>query len=281
MKKVFFTIIAAAFALLSFAQPPYYFNYQAVVRDAEGTLMKGQDVSIKIEILSGTSTGTVVFRETHLVTTSDQGLVTLPVFGGAHDGMWMEIDWSADNYFIKIYLGNSTGTDFQEMGTSQLLSVPYAMHAGTVANEKQELALAGTELSITGGNAIYLPDTYANFTITGTTKIGDDGHIISEIKQLTGTTDATNNYISIELPEDYTYQNTRVLSVEIYQSTISAYNQYGLGFVGTNGTVGYKLSLSKLVIGATNRIVVYYPDELKGLDVRIILLRTGIRFIPI
>jgi len=280
MKKIFLTLIAATFALLSFAQPPYFFNYQAVVRDAEGAIVAGQDVSIKIEILSGTSTGTVVFRETHLVTTSDQGLITLPVFGGTHDGMWTEIDWSANDYFIKIYLGNSTGTDFQEMGTSQLLSVPYAMHAGTVATEKQQLSVSETQLSISGGNTVTLPDTYGLFTVTGTTKIGESGLIISEIKQLTGTTDAVNNNISVDLPEGYTYQNTRVLSVEIYQNGLFAFNQYGLGYVATNGTVGYKLLLSKIV-GATNKIVIYYPDELKGLDFRVILLKTGFRFIPI
>ena len=279
MKKIFLTLIAATFALLSFAQPPYFFNYQAVVRDAEGAIVAGQDVSIKIEILSGTSTGTVVFRETHLVTTSDQGLITLPVFGGTHDGMWTEIDWSANDYFIKIYLGNSTGTDFQEMGTSQLLSVPYAMHAGTVATEKQQLSVSETQLSISGGNTVTLPDTYGLFTVTGTTKIGESGLIISEIKQLTGTTDAVNNNISVDLPEGYTYQNTRVLSVEIYQNGLFAFNQYGLGYVATNGTVGYKLLLSKIV-GATNKIVIYYHDELKGLDFRVILLKTGFRFIP-
>ena len=286
MKKVFFTFIAAAFALLSFAQPPYYFNYQAVVRDAEGTLMKGQDVSIKIEILSGSATGTVVFRETHLVTTSDQGMVTLPVFGGAHDGMWLEIDWSADDYFIKTYLGNSTGTDFQEMGTSQLLSVPYAMHAKTVSTEKQELAVSGTELSISGGNTVNLPDTYGAFTVNGTTKIGESGMIVSEIRTMTGTTDVTNNSISFDLPEGYTEENTFVLSIQIKKyvdATFDSDYNYGLGYVGTNGTVGYRVGWSQLVpIGQSNyRMTIYYPDELKDLPVTVVLLKTGIRFIPI
>jgi hypothetical protein len=267
MKRIFLILIAAALALLSFAQPPAYFNYQAVVRDAEGAIIAGQDVSIKIEILSGTSTGTVVFRETHLVTTSDQGLVTLPVFGGNHDGMWEEIDWSANDYFIKIYLGNSTGTDFQEMGTSQLLSVPYAMHAATVDVNK-------------------LPISYDEFDITGTTKIGESGMIISEINKITGTTDATNNYISFDMPAGYTEENTHVLSVEIKKYTNAAFDSdlnYGLGYTGTNGTVSYRFGWYQLTaIGQSHyRMTLYYPDELKDLPFTVVIMKTGIRLIPI
>ncbi|MBN2272955.1 MAG: hypothetical protein JXR41_12065 [Bacteroidales bacterium] len=286
MKKLILTLIAASFAIISFAQPPSAFNYQAVIRDAEGNILAGQEVSIKIEILAGSESGTVAFRETHLVTTNDQGLVTLPVFGGDHDGMWIEIDWSADDYFIKIYLGNSTGTDFQEMGTSQLLSVPYAMHANTVATEKQELSVSGTEMSISGGNSVNLPETYENFTVTGTTKVGESGMIISEIKTITGTTDATNNSVAFDMPDGYTEENTHVLSVEIKKAvsspTPSDYN-YGLGYVGTNGTVGYRFGYSSLVpIGQSQyRMVIYYPDELKNLPFKVVLMKTGIRFIPI
>ncbi len=286
MKKLFITLVTAALALLSFAQPPYFMNYQAVVRDAEGAILAGQDVSFKIEILKGAADGTVVFRETHLATTSDQGLVTLPIFGGNHDGMWLEIDWSADDYFIKIYLGNSTGTDFQEMGTSQLLSVPYAMHAKTVSEEKQELSVTGTDLSISGGNTVSLPETYDDFTITGTTKIGESGMIVSEIKTLSGTTDATNNSITFDLPAGYTEENTFVLSVQIKKfvdATFDSDYNYGLGYVGTNGTVGYRFGWSQITpIGSSNyRMTILYPDELKDLPVNIVLLKTGMRLIPL
>jgi hypothetical protein len=286
MKKKILTLIAAAFTLFSFAQPPHYFNYQAVIRDAEGNLLTGQDVSIKIEILAGSASGTVVFRETHLVTTNDQGLVTLPVFGGTHDGMWLAIDWSANDYFIKIYLGNSTGTDFQEMGTSQLLSVPYALHANTVNTERQELSVSGTELSISDGNSVNLPEIYDDFTVSGTTKIGESGMIISEIKTITGTTDATNNSISFDMPDGYTEENSHVLSVEIKKYTDATFDtdyNYGLGYVGTNGTVGYRFGWAQVVVlGQSHyRMTLYYPDELKNLPFTIVILKTGIRFIPI
>jgi hypothetical protein len=286
MKKTCLTLIAAAFVLLSFAQPPYYFNYQAVVRDADGAIIAGQDVTFKIEILAGAADGTVVFRETHEATTSDQGLVTLPIFGGAHDGMWTEIDWSANEYFIKIYLGNSTGTDFQEMGTSQLLSVPYAMHAKTVATEKQELSVNSTQLSISGGNTVNLPETYGDFTVTGTTKIGESGMIISEINKITGTTDATNNSITFDMPSGYVEDNTHVLSVEITKYTDAAFDSdvnYGLGYTGTNGTVGYRFGWFQLVLMGQShyRMTLYYPDELKDLPFTVVLLKTGIRLIPL
>jgi hypothetical protein len=283
MKKTFLTLVLTAFALLSFAQPPYYFNYQAVVRDADGKIVAGQDVKFKIEILSGTSTGTVVYRETHEATTSDQGLVTLPIFGGSQDGMWLEIDWSADDYFIKIYLDINGGTDFVEMGTTQLLSVPYAMHAGTVAKEKQELSVSGEQLSISGGNTVDLPDKYNDFTVNGTLVIGAEGRVISEVKEITGTTDATDNYTTIDLPTGYTDSNTHLVSADVLKENATSRIRYGLGYVGTNGTVSYYIAWYQLVpVGQSHyRLRFYYPDELKNMPFRIILLKTGIRIIPL
>ncbi|MBN2272953.1 MAG: hypothetical protein JXR41_12055 [Bacteroidales bacterium] len=277
MKKSILTIIAATFAFMLSAQPPAHFNYQAVVRDAEGAVVAGQDVTFKIEILAGTVDGTVVYRETHEATTGDQGLVTLPVFGGTPDGAWTEIDWSANDYFIKIYLGNSTGTDFQEMGTSQLLSVPYAMHAKTVETEKQFLSTRGTELSISQGNMINLPEIYQNFVINSTAQIGESGITIGEITELNDSTDAVENSITIELPSGYTDLNTRVLSVEISDVIKSNRYKYGLGYSATNGTVSYYLAHYGLVLpgGIANAIRITYPDELKAQPVRVILLMTA------
>ncbi|MBN1414911.1 MAG: hypothetical protein JW973_07410 [Bacteroidales bacterium] len=255
MKKIFLTFSAIAWVFFAFAQPPDFFNYQAVVRDADGKIVASQDVSFKIEILSGSGSGTVVYREIHLATTSDQGLVNLKIFGGTVDGTWSVIDWSADDHFIKVYLGNSTGTDFIEMGTSQLLSVPYALCAKSIGSDK-------------------LPVEMTSIQVTDTLKIGSDGIGIGEITDLTGTTDATLNYVTVNLPAGYTGFRTRVLSLVIYSSNIFVFSKsyYGLGYTSTGGTIGYKLYSSTSPI-PSNTLTIYYPDDLKSHTFRATLMQ--------
>ena len=135
--KLFFTF---AFCLLPFAfsysQVPLGFNYQAVVRDAQGVIIN-QDVSLRISILKGIESGPSVYVETHQETTNSFGLITLEIGNGTMiSGDLPAIDWSEDSYFIKIELDADGGTNYQFMGTSKLLSVPYALNAGSVTSLK-------------------------------------------------------------------------------------------------------------------------------------------------
>ncbi len=135
-KAVF--IMSWAFLLLTFtlfAQAPQKFNYQAVIRDNAGNIVPVQTVGIKISILQGTVDGTLVYSETHSSTTNTFGLVALEIGGGTIvSGDISSIDWGSSIYFIKIELDPSGGTTYSEIGTSQLLSVPYALHAKTAKN---------------------------------------------------------------------------------------------------------------------------------------------------
>ncbi len=262
-------------AAILFAQPGY-FNYQAVVRNADGEIIVNQHVSFKIEILKGSPDGTVVYRETHDTTTNALGLVTLKIFGGATEEMWPPIDWSLDNYFIKVYLKSDVSADFVEMGTSQLLSVPYAIHAGTVATEKQTLKIDGEQLSIASGNTISLPNEYKQMTINDVLRIGNNGTNINEITVLEGKTDAVNNYADIDLPKGFDVLNTHVLSVEIkYVFKWTTY-QYGLGYSGSDGIIGYYLYQNESpLMDPYYRIRIYYPSELKEMDFRVVLMKAN------
>ena len=123
MKKLSLVLIAILFAVTGIlAQTPNEFKYQAVLRNADGTIMAGESVQVDISILQGSATGTSVFDETHNVTTTAQGLINLNI---GSEGEMSSIVWGADTYFIQISVNGT------EMGTSQLLSVPYAMYAET------------------------------------------------------------------------------------------------------------------------------------------------------
>lgn len=131
MKMVFFFLSLCTGVL--FAQLPQAFNYQAAVRNSGGVLLINQSVSIQVSIIKSSISSPPVYVERHTTTTNAYGIVTLSVGAGTvQSGTFSTIDWATDNSFIKIEIDPAGGTSYTDMGTSQLLSVPYAMVAGDI-----------------------------------------------------------------------------------------------------------------------------------------------------
>jgi len=128
-----FTFFAAFLLLASgvFAQSPEKLSYQAVVRNPGVGLVTGQVVGMQISILQGTVDGTAVYTETQTPTTNANGLVTIEIGTGVTSDDFSLIDWAAGPYFIKTETDPAGGTSYTITGTSELLSVPYALHATT------------------------------------------------------------------------------------------------------------------------------------------------------
>ncbi|MCK4661997.1 MAG: DUF1566 domain-containing protein [Bacteroidales bacterium] len=141
-------------------------SYQAVVRDASDKLVTSTLVGMQISILQGSATGTVVYVETQTPTTNTNGLVTIKIGEGTTTDDFSSIDWANGTYFIKTETDPTGGTSYTITGTSQLLSVPYAMHAKTAeevddddadpANELQILSLSNDTLYLSTGGYVYL-----------------------------------------------------------------------------------------------------------------------------
>lgn len=134
MKKSGITILSVLFLLflveVIHAQVPQAFNYQAVARDGSGELLKNETIGIKIIIHQGSSSGTIVYSETHTSTTNQFGLFTIAVGQGTPIGAaFSTIDWSTGNYWLQVQMDPAGGTTFTNMGVDQLLTVPYAMYA--------------------------------------------------------------------------------------------------------------------------------------------------------
>ena len=145
MKKhyIFFVLL---FSLATFAQTPDGFNYQATVRNNAGTLITNQTVDFTFTIIKDSPTGTAVYSQTQTVTTDDLGQVNLVVGRGTPTtGAFSIIDWSSGTYYLGIAL--NTGSGNVAMGTTQLLSVPYALYAKTAGstsnNGKTSITLTG------------------------------------------------------------------------------------------------------------------------------------------
>ncbi|MDC3253811.1 hypothetical protein OAU89_02835, partial [bacterium] len=135
MRKLVLSLVAiATISLSSFGQAPEGFTYQAVVRDAGNTILNNQAVGMQIEILQGGISGTPVYTESFTPTTNTYGLVTLEIGTGTTSDDFTIIDWANDTYFIRTSIDVTGGSSYSVMGTSQLMSVPYALYAKTSGN---------------------------------------------------------------------------------------------------------------------------------------------------
>lgn len=130
MKKLYNLVVAAMITATTFAQAPSKMSYQAVVRDASSVLVTNQAVGMQVSILQGSFTGTPVYVETHRPSTNINGLVSIEIGSGTVvSGTFNSIDWGNGPYFIKTETDPTGGSNYTISGTSQLLSVPYALHA--------------------------------------------------------------------------------------------------------------------------------------------------------
>jgi hypothetical protein len=126
-------LLSLVLSLTLFAQSPEAFNYQAVARDVAGEPIAGSSVGVQFQLHQTSAAGTVVYAETHATTTNAQGVFSLAVGTGTPTtGNFSGIDWNAGPYFLEVGLDPSGGTSYVSTGTQQLLSVPYALHAGSV-----------------------------------------------------------------------------------------------------------------------------------------------------
>jgi hypothetical protein len=136
MRKFYTVFLAVIMTASLFAQVPEKMSFQAVLRNSSNGLVTTSPVGMRISILEGSATGIPVYVETQTPTTNANGLVTIEIGSGTIVSGTVEgIDWSFDTYFVKTETAiTSPFTDFTITGTSQLLSVPYALYSKKAGN---------------------------------------------------------------------------------------------------------------------------------------------------
>lgn len=184
MKKTFlipalFLALALFPALSLLSQTPQGIPYQAVMRNADGSVMASSAVNLTLMIHDGSINGTVVFQETHALTSSAQGLVSCVVGNGVvSQGNFSNINWGSGAKFLHVMMGTT------DLGTQQLMSVPYALYT---AETNVRVSLIGDTLTI-GGSSIVVPGISAmNPT--------NNGGLGAQV--LVGNTTCANEYISV------------------------------------------------------------------------------------
>ncbi|MCX7769189.1 MAG: hypothetical protein N2110_09255 [Flavobacteriales bacterium] len=147
--------------------PPQAINYQAVARDVGGNLITGP-VGVRISIRSGSATGPVVYQETHSVVANNYGLFNLSIGQGTPlIGTFSAIDWSTGPYFAQVEV--NPGSGYIQMGTQQMLSVPYALYAARSATADN----APNPITITGGSGIIVTGGPSQYTISANLAMND------------------------------------------------------------------------------------------------------------
>lgn len=162
--KFITNLIALAILLIAnitFAQYiPQGFSYQCIVRDASGNPIANTTVNMILDIRENTPDGTSVYAEQHNTSSNEFGLVNLIVGQGTptSSDAFADINWGAGAKFFKVFVQN--GASYTELGTSQLMSVPYALYAGNGGG--------GTAVDINAGTGINVTQSGTDFTVTNT-----------------------------------------------------------------------------------------------------------------
>ncbi|MDA7762950.1 hypothetical protein N8927_07140 [Crocinitomicaceae bacterium] len=201
MKKTLFTLFTII-GLTAFAQqeaPPHGINYQAVVYsdngnnqpglNSPGQLLWNEDIGVQFSILSGSASGTVIYKETHATSTDEFGMFDLVIGQGLVQGTqsFNMIDWGSGYHFLKVEVDKTGGTDYVEMSNQQLWSVPYALYSGYssssgYADSSAYADIAGNGLTGVSDNGdgtltftYYDGSTYTTTVLSGLGGVGPQG----------------------------------------------------------------------------------------------------------
>ncbi len=157
---LFFFLLLACTAQVS-AQAPGLIKFQAIARDAAGDAITNP-LDVRLTVLRGNASGTVVYVDEQTATPNDRGLFTVNLGAGPATGTFGNIDWAANEHFLLAEIRTAIGAPYEALGPAQpILSVPYALYGEDADadpdNEIQSLALSGSgDLKISDGNTVDL-----------------------------------------------------------------------------------------------------------------------------
>ena len=218
MKKVYLFGVLSLFVSIAYAQTPHGMNYQAVARNSSGAILSNQSIGVRITITNGNA-GATLYQETDTATTNQFGLFTLNVGNGTVvSGIFANIPWATVTPWLQVEMDATGGTSYVLMGSSQLLSVPYALYSaqsasapgddwGTqTAHTTSELNGNGTtgnpigiaQQGATNGKVLkwngssWSPAVDSNTTYTQGTGIGIAGNVITNTGDVNAADDITN-----------------------------------------------------------------------------------------
>lgn len=226
MKKILILLISVlSFSL--YAQAPQGLNYQATVRNSSGILITNQNVYFRFNIMQNSATSVPVYSETHYVPTDDLGQVNCVIGQGtATTGTFSQIDWSNGTYFLGIEL--NIGSGYLAMGTTQFLSVPYALFAGNVSGNSINLQ----QVTDNGNTTDRIVTDTNRIGVRVNTIGGDNGNTYFGLTSLIQGTNGSNRAIQGISNGINSSYNHGVLGFAT-NSTLENIGSYGVGYGST------------------------------------------------
>ncbi len=217
MRKLITILAASLLTTGIYAQCPQKMSYQAVIRNSSNALVTSAPVGMKISILQGTTTGTPVYVETQIPHTNSNGLATLEIGGGTIvSGTFTGINWGAGPYFIKTETDPLGGTSYTITGTSQLLSVPYALYAVKAGN--------APTVSTTAASAVLSNSATLNGLVNANGFISTVSFEYGTTTAYGNTVQSTPNTVSGNSNISVSYNLTGLLSNTTYHYRVKSLN---------------------------------------------------------
>ncbi len=195
MKKILIVlIITISITGAAIGQVPNAFRYQAVIRNSSGDIVANQITALKISILSGSAVGQAVYAEIFQYVTNEFGIVSLNIGSGSTVlGDFLQIDWSANTYYLQIEIDIEGGESFQFMGTSQILAVPYAIQALNVINKDDADADPNNEIQTLSKNGSTITLSDGGLSVSSDDADADPNNEIQDLLLTGNTLTITNN----------------------------------------------------------------------------------------
>lgn len=165
--RFIFTCLLVSLVLIGSAQSPSLINYQGVARDAAGIPLANQSISVKFDILQGSATGTSIYTDTKTgISTNALGLFSTQI--GQNAGL-SQVNWQGGPYYLQVSMDPTGGSNFVTVGTQQIVSVPFAMHAQTVPSSYSNnvLTIGSQTHAINSGTAVTVSSSGTNITVSG------------------------------------------------------------------------------------------------------------------
>jgi hypothetical protein len=245
MKKIMTICAALIMTANVFAQSPNKMSYQAVIRNASNALVANQAVGMRISILQSTASGTAVYVETQTTTTNANGLASIEIGAGSvNTGTFAAINWANGPYFIKTETDPVGSTNYSIIGTSQLLSVPYALYSKKAEidnvqdGDTTHWKVNGNNISYNNGNVgIGLQNPSHLLSVGGTILSSHNTFPKLQFNQI-----STNQNIQMGINNNMTNDPFFIGNNTTVLFTINKSN--GNVFIGNNGVSNSKLQVA-------------------------------------
>jgi hypothetical protein len=242
MKTIFTTTLFMLITTFLWAQAPQGIPYQAVMRNADGSVMASSAVSLTFMIHDGSATGTVVYQESHALNSNAQGLVSCVVGSGVvSQGNFAGISWGGGAKFLHVMMGS--GAAEVDLGTQQMLSVPYALHSKSAESISNGVIIDAIS---NDGDTLYLSNGQTFVSSAGQGS-GGGGSLVLPVITTHAVTGITSNSAtfggSISNADDYQITERGVVYSTAQHPTIQANKIQignGIGAFDSISALGYQ-----------------------------------------